>query len=133
MWCFQLCYYCSGDALNRNGALDKESYTEDTYPTLMKRFVSFRNEMSVILVLWHDCQQLIERYNEEQVSHFCVHVCHISGHFFTCIDWESVSCCLILCPWEGVSCSFILYLWEGVSRSFILYPWGGVSFSFILH
>jgi hypothetical protein len=51
----------------RNGALDKESYTEDTYPNLMKKCVGFRNEMSVILVLWHDCQQLIDRYNEEQV------------------------------------------------------------------
>ncbi|XP_070210896.1 protein FAM193A-like isoform X3 [Littorina saxatilis] len=52
----------------RNGALDKESYTEETYPNLMKRFVSFRNEMSVILVLWHDCQLLIDRYNEEQTA-----------------------------------------------------------------
>ncbi|KAL8592145.1 hypothetical protein ACOMHN_033516 [Nucella lapillus] len=52
----------------RLGALDKESYTEDTYPSLMKSFVSFRNEMSVILVLWHDCQQLIDRYNEEQTA-----------------------------------------------------------------
>ncbi|XP_076436859.1 uncharacterized protein LOC143276252 isoform X2 [Babylonia areolata] len=52
----------------RYGALDKDSYTEDTYPNLMKSFVSFRNEMSVILVLWHDCQQLIDRYNEEQAA-----------------------------------------------------------------
>lgn len=52
----------------RNGALSKDSYTEDTYPKLMKSFIDFRNEMSVILVIWHDCQQLIERYNEEQTA-----------------------------------------------------------------
>ena len=61
---------------DRTGALDKESYSQDSYPSLLKNFVSFRNEMSVILVLWHDCQQLIDRYNEEQVSHIYINYTH---------------------------------------------------------
>lgn len=50
----------------RLGAASKESYTEDTYPNLLHRYLKFEDEMSVISVVWRDCQQLIESYNEEQ-------------------------------------------------------------------
>ncbi|XP_046371497.2 protein FAM193A-like isoform X3 [Haliotis rufescens] len=50
------------------GAASKESYNEDTYPNLLHRFLKFQDEMSVILVVWRDCQQLIEAYNEEQTA-----------------------------------------------------------------
>lgn len=40
---------------------------EDTYPKLMRNFLDFRNEMTVILVIWQECQQRIERHSEEQV------------------------------------------------------------------
>ena len=57
----------------RMGAASKESYNEDTYPNLLHRFLKFQDEMSVILVVWRDCQQLIEAYNEQQVQtlNFC--------------------------------------------------------------
>ncbi|XP_045190790.2 protein FAM193A-like isoform X3 [Mercenaria mercenaria] len=50
----------------RLGAASKESYTEDTYPNLLHRYLKFEDEMSVINVVWRDCHQLIESYNEEQ-------------------------------------------------------------------
>ncbi|XP_052772663.1 protein FAM193A-like isoform X3 [Mya arenaria] len=50
----------------RIGAASKESYSEDTYPNLLHRFLKFEDEMSVINVVWRDCHQLIETYNEEQ-------------------------------------------------------------------
>ena len=52
----------------RLGAASKESYNEDTYPNLLHRYLKFEDEMSVISVVWRDCHQLIEGYNEEQVS-----------------------------------------------------------------
>ena len=53
---------------DREGAASKESYNEDTYPNLLHRFLKFEDEMSVINVVWRDCHQLIENYNEEQVQ-----------------------------------------------------------------
>ena len=50
------------------GAASKESYNEDTYPNLLHRFLKFEDEMSVICVVWRDCHQLLESYNEEQVQ-----------------------------------------------------------------
>lgn len=50
----------------RLGSASKESYSEDTYPNLLHRYLTFENEMSVIGVVWRDCHQLIESYNEEQ-------------------------------------------------------------------
>ncbi|KAL3864296.1 hypothetical protein ACJMK2_005990 [Sinanodonta woodiana] len=52
----------------RMGAASKESYNEDTYPNLLHRYLKFDDEMSVISVVWRDCQQLIEAYNEEQAA-----------------------------------------------------------------
>ena len=52
----------------RLGAASKESYNEDTYPNLLHRFLKFEDEMSVICVVWRDCHQLLESYNEEQVQ-----------------------------------------------------------------
>ncbi|XP_041368374.1 protein FAM193A-like [Gigantopelta aegis] len=52
----------------RMGAASKESYNEDTYPKLLHDFLKFQDEMSVILVVWRDCQQLIEAYNEQQTA-----------------------------------------------------------------
>ena len=52
----------------RHGAASKESYHEDTYPNILHRYLKFDDEMSVISVVWRDCQQLLETYNDEQVG-----------------------------------------------------------------
>ena len=52
----------------RLGAASKEAYHEDTYPNCLHRYLKFDDEMSVISVVWRDCQQLVEVYNEEQVG-----------------------------------------------------------------
>ena len=51
----------------RLGAASKESYHEDTYPNILHRYLKFDDEMSVVAVVWRDCEQLIEAYNDEQV------------------------------------------------------------------
>lgn len=56
--------------ITRLGAASKESYHEDTYPNLLHRYLKFDDEMSVISVVWRDSHQLIEQYNEEQVSSY---------------------------------------------------------------
>ncbi|XP_013395019.1 protein FAM193A isoform X2 [Lingula anatina] len=50
----------------RLGAASKESYHEDTYPNLLHSYLKFDNELSVVSVVWRDCQHLMEEYNEEQ-------------------------------------------------------------------
>ena len=54
----------------RLGAASKEAYHEDTYPNILHRYLKFDDEMSVISVVWRECEQLIENYNDEQVSDF---------------------------------------------------------------
>ena len=51
----------------RLGAASKEAYHEDTYPNILHRYLKFDDEMSVISVVWRECEQLIENYNDEQV------------------------------------------------------------------
>ena len=51
----------------RLGAASKEAYHEDTYPNILHRYLKFDDEMSVISVVWCDCQQLLDNYNDEQV------------------------------------------------------------------
>ena len=51
----------------RLGAASKEAYHEDTYPNILHRYLKFDDEMSVISVMWRDCQQLLDNYNDEQV------------------------------------------------------------------
>ena len=53
------------------GAASKEAYHEDTYPNILHRYLKFDDEMSVISVVWRDCEQLLENYNDEQVSKVC--------------------------------------------------------------
>jgi hypothetical protein len=53
----------------RLGAASKEAYHEDTYPNLLHRYLKFDDEMSVISVVWRDCEQLIGAYNDEQVNY----------------------------------------------------------------
>ena len=52
---------------HRLGAASKEAYHEDTYPNILHRYLKFDDEMSVISVVWRDCQQLLDNYNDEQV------------------------------------------------------------------
>ncbi|XP_074640905.1 uncharacterized protein LOC141898735 [Tubulanus polymorphus] len=52
----------------RLGAASKEAYHEDTYPNILHRYLKFDDEMSVISVVWRDCQKLIEDYSEEQTA-----------------------------------------------------------------
>ena len=58
---YLLCSY------SRLGAASKEAYHEDTYPNILHRYLKFDDEMSVISVVWRDCHQLLDEYNEEQV------------------------------------------------------------------
>ena len=51
----------------RLGAASKEAYHEDTYPNILHRYLKFDDEMSVISVVWRDCQQLLDNYNDKQV------------------------------------------------------------------
>ncbi|XP_041477664.1 protein FAM193A-like isoform X2 [Lytechinus variegatus] len=50
----------------RTVASQKEPYHEDCYSNLLQRYLQFDNDMSVIAVVWRDCQQLIEDYTDEQ-------------------------------------------------------------------
>ncbi|CAH1782955.1 unnamed protein product [Owenia fusiformis] len=52
----------------RLGAASKESYHEETYPNILHKYLKFDDEMSVILVVWRDCQCLLDEYNEEQAA-----------------------------------------------------------------
>ncbi len=54
---------------SRLGAASKESYHEDTYPVVLHNYLKFDDELSVVSVVWRDCQQMIEEYNDEQVQH----------------------------------------------------------------
>ena len=48
--------------------VDTEFSSDDAGLDLLKKFVDFRHEMSVVVLLWHDCQLRINNYNEEQVG-----------------------------------------------------------------
>ncbi|XP_071483221.1 uncharacterized protein [Diadema antillarum] len=47
-------------------ANQKEPYLEESYASLLQRYLQFDNDMSVVGVVWRDCQQLIEDYTDEQ-------------------------------------------------------------------
>ena len=51
-------------SLDRFGS--KES-NDDSYTTVLHGYCLFDDEMSVISVVWRDCYQLIDHYNDEQV------------------------------------------------------------------
>ncbi|XP_064630166.1 protein FAM193A-like isoform X2 [Lineus longissimus] len=52
----------------RLGAGSREAYHDDTYRSCLQRYLKFDDEMSVISVVWRDCQQLIDEYNDEQAA-----------------------------------------------------------------
>jgi len=45
----------------RLGAATKEAYCEDSYPSLLHRYLKFDDEMAVVTVVWRDCQQRLDR------------------------------------------------------------------------
>lgn len=40
----------------------------DPYCAVRKHLLKFQEEMSVVVVIWRDCQQLIENYCQEEVK-----------------------------------------------------------------
>ena len=50
---------------NRFGSKEGE---EDPYTSVLHGYCKFDDEMSVISVVWRDCYQLIDNYNDEQVG-----------------------------------------------------------------
>ena len=52
-------YFSRGDS--------PEGSKEDSYAKILRRYLRFDDEMSVIAVVWRDCHQLLDSYNEEQV------------------------------------------------------------------
>ena len=45
----------------RIGAATKEAYVEDSYPCLLHKYLKFDDEMSVVAVVWRDCQIRIDQ------------------------------------------------------------------------
>ncbi|XP_059163345.1 protein FAM193A-like isoform X3 [Physella acuta] len=52
----------------RQGSVQYERSKEDPYCSVRKRLLKFQEEMSVVVVVWRDCQQLIESYCQEEVK-----------------------------------------------------------------
>ena len=52
----------------RLGAASKEEYSKDTFPNTLAHYLKFDDQMTVINVMWRDCKQSLENYNEQQVS-----------------------------------------------------------------
>ncbi|XP_067938366.1 protein FAM193A-like isoform X2 [Watersipora subatra] len=52
----------------RIGAATKEAYVEDSYPSLLHKYLKFDDEMAVVAVVWRDVQNRIELYNDEQAA-----------------------------------------------------------------
>ena len=50
------------------GSTGNEEVQDDTSSDLLQRYLKFDDEMSAVSVVWRECQQFIERYNDEQVS-----------------------------------------------------------------
>ena len=44
-----------------------ESCQDEPRPDILRNYLKFDDEMSVISVVWRECEQLIENYNDEQV------------------------------------------------------------------
>ena len=52
----------------RKGGSSRIRVHEDLYASVLHRYLKYDGEMSVVMVLWRDCEQLLEKYNDEQVS-----------------------------------------------------------------
>ncbi|KAK0070404.1 protein FAM193A-like isoform X2 [Biomphalaria pfeifferi] len=52
----------------RQGSVKYERSKDDPYSSIRKRLLKFQEEMSVVVVIWRDCQQLIESYCQEEVK-----------------------------------------------------------------
>ncbi|XP_005091367.1 protein FAM193A isoform X2 [Aplysia californica] len=52
----------------RQGSLKHEKSKDDPYCVVRKRLLKFQEQMSVVVVVWRDCQQLIENYCQEEVK-----------------------------------------------------------------
>ncbi|GFO13392.1 protein fam193a-like [Plakobranchus ocellatus] len=58
----------------RQGSVQYERSKDDPYCSVRKRLLKFQEEMSVVVVVWRDCQQLIENYCHEEVKNTHKHV-----------------------------------------------------------
>lgn len=45
----------------RLGAASKEAYNEDSYPSILHRYLKFDDEMAVVSVVWRDCQVRLDQ------------------------------------------------------------------------
>ncbi|RUS77824.1 hypothetical protein EGW08_014417 [Elysia chlorotica] len=52
----------------RQGSKECEKSKDDPFCSVLKRLYKFQDEMSVVVVVWRDCQQLIENYCHEEVK-----------------------------------------------------------------
>lgn len=58
----------------RQGSKLYEKSQDDPYCSVLKRLYKYQDEMSVVVVVWRDCQQLIENYCHEEVKNTHKHV-----------------------------------------------------------
>ena len=63
--------HCKILSIFRQGSLKYEKSKEDPFCVVRKRLLKFQEQMSVVVVVWRDCQQLIENYCQEEVKVFC--------------------------------------------------------------
>ncbi|BFY98299.1 hypothetical protein BsWGS_01340 [Bradybaena similaris] len=52
----------------RQGSVQYDRSKNDPYCAVRKHLLKFQEEMSVVVVIWRDCQQLIENYCQEEVK-----------------------------------------------------------------
>lgn len=51
--------------LFRQGSLQYEKSKEDPFCNVRKRLLKFQKNMSVVVVVWRECQQLIDNYRQD--------------------------------------------------------------------
>uniref|UniRef100_A0A0B7A9E4 FAM193 C-terminal domain-containing protein n=1 Tax=Arion vulgaris TaxID=1028688 RepID=A0A0B7A9E4_9EUPU len=77
---------CSGPTILeqlRQGSVLYERSKNDPYCIVRKRLLKFQEEMSVVVVVWRDCQQLIENYCHEEVTNTQKHVSRKTESFIS--------------------------------------------------
>jgi len=52
----------------RQGSIQNERSKDDPYYLVRQRLIKFQEQMSVVVIVWRDCQQLIENYCQEEVK-----------------------------------------------------------------
>ena len=59
--------YFNGFSYRKGGSANSHVH-DDFYASVLHQYLKYDGEMSVVMVLWRDCEQLLEKYNDEQVS-----------------------------------------------------------------